>query len=649
MVSKLRNLVIIGVGLIWSVRLPAQDLPVHFSSTMINLSVTNQGNLILSSRVGDIAYTNNFKVPFRRVDKDIRSAWDPTIERTVFFSQDTGFAAGSGYSAGSNNLIYHTANQGNTWQRVDFGQSGPVDDAIGLENGEAWLSVAGSGMAYTSDFGYHWEKRNIPEINQRFSHIFFNSRKEGIIGSRWDMLAYTKDNCTTWTLLPTPLDQKKYRKTNQGSRPEFNKVAIFKNYFLVMQEEMVFYSLRDSVDWKPLPEYTDFYTDPENSALFFRGKDGSFIRSDLDFKKIFSMPGYSRIYDVQCKNGSLFVISSKMLTWLGTDNVQVSQDLDKDGLDQAEPNWFGSTGFGYFGILNNSVYYKPYFSGKWEFLFKFPNEDALYSVYKQNQIIGETADSLFYYDSLGSLQSKASKSGLINSFCSQEIRSLSFDRGSVGCFHSYSDKLKYTNTDGNFESAEIDARGSKHKNELPDYEEVIDSRLVSSFVTKIPGLFDSLNDVQVTDLQFTETDYAACRKGILKFQHAIELKKDNEKNGFNLNRNNIDFTRLTNLVDSIRYLQRERLNRILNSKEMYSTTTNWTSVMLANEAGDCLSISSSYLEPNAFYFPWVISLNGLSRRINNIEINKFINAVYPSLLQKGGKLQLMYQILREIY
>jgi hypothetical protein len=120
-----------------------------------------------------------------------------------------------------------------------------------------------------------------PEVKQRFTNIFFNGRHQGIIGSLWNLLAYTGDNCKTWKWLPTPLDQKAYSKTSQNSRPAFDKVAILNDLLLVKQEGLVFYSKKDSTRWIWLKNYDDFYTDGSNTAVYLQTNKGTIVRQTL--------------------------------------------------------------------------------------------------------------------------------------------------------------------------------------------------------------------------------------------------------------------------------------------------------------------------------------------------------------------------------
>jgi hypothetical protein len=288
----MKPLFLIGQLLIAVTALGQITGPLKFYSWGISLGVGRDGSLALATTLGEVGLAGSITGDWRR--RDIYDAdriiIGFSIETPCFFNKDTGFVSGSNYSKKQRKgVIFHTTDGAKKWKIVEIGQDGQADDAVYNDNGEAWLGVAGSGIAYSTDYGLTWKKYKIPDAKQRFAHIFFNTNKQGIIGSLWNRIAYTTDNCNSWKYLPTPLDQKKYNKTDKEARPKINRIAIFNNYFLAAQEDMVFYSKRDSINWIWLPEYSDFYTDAINSALFFKTNKDNYVRADENFKPVHTL------------------------------------------------------------------------------------------------------------------------------------------------------------------------------------------------------------------------------------------------------------------------------------------------------------------------------------------------------------------------
>ncbi|MBL0133461.1 MAG: hypothetical protein IPP79_05320 [Chitinophagaceae bacterium] len=260
-------------------------IPLGFQEPVINMSVCKDEAVCFISRKGEVAITRDLDKFWSRTYPDTSKRISSTsLGNVIFFNQDTGLL--SGYINGEfsgRDLIYHTTDGGKSWKEIKIGQYGWVDNAVNLDNGEAWLSVEASGIAYSSDYGMNWKKIKTPSTKERYTEIFFNKSHQGILGSLWNKLIYTSNNGKKWISLPTPLDQNKYNKINLKSRPQFENVAIYEHYFLVKQEGMIFYSDIEKIEWKQLPNYDNFYTDGENTALYFRFKRGGYTQSDNNF------------------------------------------------------------------------------------------------------------------------------------------------------------------------------------------------------------------------------------------------------------------------------------------------------------------------------------------------------------------------------
>jgi len=632
----------------------SRSLPLNFNSYAIKLCVAKDESIALTTKAGEVGLTNSIKSDWRRAEpKNEKEYLMPTLEQANFFNKDTGFV--SGFISGKNskyNVIYHTTDGGVNWKAINFGQDGWVDDATHLDNGEAWLSVAGSGIAYTRDFGFTWKKFKIPEVKQRFTTIYFNTNHEGFIGSLWNLLAYTNDNCETWKLIPTPLDQKVYNKTNKASRPAFNRVAIFNNILLVKQEDLIFYSNKDSIHWVWLKDYQDFFTDADNTALYFQTVKGNFVRAGYDLTPIYSYGNTIGGFDSKCKNGSLFIIMNDNIQQLKPNNEIVSVLITTNEKSKVNPVIFGYTSSGGIGFLNGKAYVQNGYNEEWQYIFDFPfavKPEAL-SVTAYDMILFDRGDdSLFYFDMNGKEVIKRSKSKMVEDFCKAGIKEIRFNSGSQGCFHGYSNELVYTNKNGVFVSQGVESTGSKHSTTLADNDEEIEEHIIKDFVKKIPGLFSKENLASIDDLAFTEIEYEQCKKDILDFKKSLVSAKKKETK-FYLNKNNIDFTKLISLVDSVKFLDKKRLNEALfNLTEFWSTTNFWNKFELVNSKNEVLSITSSYYTSNAFYFPWAVRLNGYSITTTNIEINKFLNEVYPSFLSDKDRVEILHTLAKKLY
>jgi hypothetical protein len=632
-----------------------QTAPLKFMSYAFDLCVTQKENLILSTRAGEVAISkslnDNWKMISPGEEKNKITSSGLTIDQSTFFNSDTGFVSGFISNNDKYDIIFHTTDGGSTWKKIKFGQEGWVDHAVNLTNGEAWLSVAGSGIVFTKDYGFTWEKFDIPEKKQRFTQIYFSVNYEGIIGSLWNMIAYTPDNCSTWKILPTPLDQIKYKKIHKNNRPEIDKVAIFKNYFFVSQENLVFYTKKDSINWIALSDYTDFYTDAENSGLYFKTKTEDFIKSNDDFGMAFNYGRLNNIYDSKCVNGDLFTTNGITISHLQKNNTVITKNILTTDLNSIEPEIIGYTSKGIYGAVKEKIYIQKNFDDKWHYKFDLPfsvDSGNLSMPTEKYIVFHKYNDSLFYYNYLYGDLLKTTVRENIESFCKTSISKLIFQLGSSGCFHNTASNLVYTNETDEFVLGNQTAADKNKNLSLPENSPIIDSKVVEDFVKSLAGIYQKLATIK--ELGFSDEDYEKCKIEIIKFQENIEKNKKTDKLPFQFDKNNLDFAKLISLVDSIKIIHPNILNQnLMQLNSIWSTTTNWFKIVFVNDENQTLEIANYYYEPNALMFPWTITVNGIRVTNTSIEINHFLEKIYPAIFDKADKMDILRTLVKKLY
>lgn len=632
--------------------------PLHFKSAHISLGVGKDGCLALTTSVGEVGLAGSITDEWRRADIGAINVDDIfkslALEAPSFFNKDTGFVSGFIKSdQGRRDIIFHTTNGGKKWQAVKYGQEdGSVDDAVNNDNGEAWLSVTYSGLSYTADYGFSWKQFKFPEKSEQYKHIYFNTNRQGIIGSLNNTIYYTPDNCTSWKKIPTPLDQAKYNKTNRTSKPEITRVAIYKDYLLVAQEGLVFYSKRDVINWVWLPNYTDLFTDADNSALFFKTREGTYARADDNFKPVYKLDVNMYSYDAKCKNGSLFVVCHEKMVQLTPENVVISTLYKGNIAFVKEPAFIGHRKNGSIevGLLDNKIFEKTYYKDPWKYLFTLPvtldSNSSLQVIDKENILLQQGDDSLFYFSFTGKLLRKASKRTMLANFRKTGIKQIVFIKKRSA--HEFREliKLVYSNKGNEFVLAPELSDTAK----MPGNKERISVKEVEDFVDQLPAIYKLTKRTSIEDLGFSERDYEQCRKDILEFQASLSKKKKGETN-FTFNRNNLDLNRLLNLVDSIKYMDTGMVNDCLMFNDWWirDEMTYTIRIEVLNSNNEVLEIAGTSSKPDAFCFPWYINLNGCDIRTTDIIINRFIEKVYPSLLDTSGKVSVLYNFVKVLY
>ncbi len=630
----------------------------EFESNHISFGIDKSGALFLASAMGEVATSPGWKQFWKTSKVGNAPLADAKIDNVNFFNSDTGIVSGFIYNNDKHNIIFRTVNGGARWAKVDFGQDGWVDHAVHNNSGEVWMSVSGSGIAYSSDFGSNWRKLAIPTTKQRYARIFFNQRHQGLIGSLWNALALTLDNGATWKELPTPLDQRKYKKTNMESRPEITQVGIWAGYLVVAQENLVFYSKTDSIDWKWLPGVSDFFIDAESDDLYIEKKNGGYGKMAAGFTETYQWK-LPRIRTVACKNGNLYAVADGMIFKLqpngGIDTSYLY--LDKTTSSKPQPTFFTYGKKYQWGVQGNELFTSTYENEEWKYYGSLPFAPVAskLSFVKADEELAYhyTTDSLLYYNLHTKQQYKKRLQSLFDDFSIANITSIKLEKGTSGCFHHAVAELVYHLTETGFELEESKSAKDKDININPQPSN-IPFGAAEALLKQLPTIFNGRTGFE--ELDFTEKDFQECKKQIAIFKTKVEKgtysgrsPRDEDEKAFEMQENNIDFERLFSLVDSVRYINKEQLHETLLANNMMSTTSFWINISFINKAGRQLAFRHTYYHPNAFYIPSTIYLDGLQSISTNTAIYKFIKAAAPGLGNKASRLPILYKLIRKLY
>lgn len=630
----------------------ATKAPLRFQSYAFNLNVNASEQLVITTRAGEVAIADQPDGYWSSINPaySANNYSGHTFDQANFFNNDTGIVSGFIQLGGKTNSIYHTADRGKTWKVVDMGLDGWVDDAQNLDNGIAWLSVSGKGIAYTEDFGYNWKTLQIPDQKQRYTQIYFNDKKEGLIGSLWNSIAYTKDNCKNWRILPTPLDQKKYTKTNKESRPEIESVAIFNDWIFVNQEGLIFYSDKDSINWIWLKQFDKFYTDAVNSGFFISNTRNEYFHldSNLDAFQIAKLT--DRNYSAQCRNGKLFIMGGDKIITLDRKELISSNAILTNQPALIQPEIIGYSRGHIIGAIGNKIYHQTEYNQNWNYLFDLPfkTNDGVMSMADDDRIIYNTNSDTIVYYSIGSKQiEKRRKSNLLKEFSQSGIQKIYFSKGSRGCFHGYEDVITYKNNDYDFELENEEITGSGFRNGLRGYDDRIDGKLVKQFAMEISEL--QRNVGSLSELAYTDKDFEKCKDDVIAFEKSLAGDRKQRQTDFRLHQNNIDFPRMLSLIDRLKTADSAFLNdQLIPADNFVSTTTNWIKIELLNNEGNIMSISS-HIFLTTYNYTWTVAIDGYMFQTTNTKINKFITNAYPSLAGKTNRMELLYTLVKAMY
>jgi hypothetical protein len=622
----------------------------RFLSYMQNLFVTPGEQLVLTTKAGEVAFSNAVHDSWHMSSPRPNSMAGTTLENAIFFNKDTGLVSGFISDSGKYNIIYHTTDAGATWKKTNMKLDGWADAACGLDSGEAWMSIGGKGIVYTADYGFTWTPLGSPDNKQRFTSLFFNIRKEGIAGSVWNALTYTTDNGLHWKKLPTPLDQQQYNKTDATARPEINTVAIYRNHLLIAQEDMVFYSRKDTIQWIAVPDYKYFATDAANSALYLIKNNNQVVLADEQLKPLFTYPVDIAITSSFCRNSSLFIKTEHDIFQYKADHSLVQHQLRTKTTLQEEMITLGYNGTYAYAAAGNVIYTKFPGDNEWKkaFSLPFPVQTADQLRYQDETFICRRSDdSVFYYYVPTRSVKTAFAPDLLNNFGRSGINTIIYSTGSYGCFHSFSDELIYKQQGNKLLLTDLTAKGNTHKPAIKKENTKLDTATVQVFTRQLPGRIQRL--AAIDDLNFSEDDYRQCKADIIQFREHLSGKQK-KPSPFSFARNNLDLNKLISLVDSVRQISPTTLSQLLcRPSPGWSTTTNWRKVTIIDKEGHTMHIENRYRHPNAYYIPWTITLDNISYRSIDAGITGFIRLTCPSLLKETNKMPVLYELVKGLY
>lgn len=583
---------------------------------------TKAGNVYYTKQIGELWNTG----PFGSLNPYNYSVGN-TFERINFFSEDTLMISGFIQEGGNQDFVFWSGNHGKNWEKVKFGQSSWLDAAYINNNGKAWMSGSSQLIYHTKDNGLTWESfdKVEPKGNLRFITIHFSKdEKTGLFGSSWNNIYLTPNNCQSWKKIPTPLDQNKYQRLSKEHKPSIGKVRIFGNNYIVNQQDRVFITKSDAIDWRHLPDVIDFEVS-EDESLFTVNQDLSISLYDSSFSKTWqsnkSLENNPRAIGI--RNNSLFVLTLESIYKVNCDDFIVSP-LFTDEIPIREPNLKIKFESEEYGFENK---YILHFDKNKRLWYRYMTVDfSITNATMLDNNVVLTDESLTKHYAINLKQKSVNEYDLPKSlFSNLVVMELHFENGSQGCFHSNSslrsylrkgDKFvvnKQTNSSGYLSRSKSEIEANK----IEQMMETIDkSRIVK---------------VSLTDLNITENDIKQFKMFMDKEEQRIKksgVDRFNFENLYSFPGENTDFNFYRAVADSLFTLSEEEINNAFwQNYGNWSTTTDWRRLVFVFQNGKKVIIENSDDEPNYLYTPWVVDFEGLKFRTNSILFGQQIDEV----------------------
>ncbi|MBK8787543.1 MAG: hypothetical protein IPN43_13865 [Chitinophagaceae bacterium] len=177
------------------------------------------------------------------------------LDDIMCFNKDTilisGYLGDNKTSAEIKNIVYQTFNGGKNWKIRRFKGDAWIYDTHYENDGKVWLGGSDEYVHFSTDYGTTWTTKPKPfnPLNRVLS-IYMIDSVYGIAGGLSNGLAITNDNWQTAKQLPTPLDQNKFSISKNSSRNRIDKVQIVDSIILINQNEHIYYSRLNHIDWQ---------------------------------------------------------------------------------------------------------------------------------------------------------------------------------------------------------------------------------------------------------------------------------------------------------------------------------------------------------------------------------------------------------------
>lgn len=197
------------------------------------------------------------------------------------FNKDTILIAGylSDFTVGNlpKNVVYRTKNGGKSWEIIKIKGDVRIYNAYFQKDGKVWMGGSDEYVHFSNDYGTTWTVKPKPfKPNNRVLSIYMMDSLKGVAGGLHNGLAITNDNWQTTKQIPSPLDQKKFTITKNSARDRINKVAIIDSVILINQNDHIYYSRLNSIDWKefniPVSDFSADKTKKQWSIFSLRNK-----------------------------------------------------------------------------------------------------------------------------------------------------------------------------------------------------------------------------------------------------------------------------------------------------------------------------------------------------------------------------------------
>lgn len=562
------------------------------------------------------------------IDESKLSMGMPRLERISFFNENKAIMTGyicSNKGSADHDGLYYTEDGGKTWELINFGYDSWIYDIEVDKEGHAWMGGSKGEIYYSSDFGIHWVKLNSPFNSfSRMHTIFMSNEHRGIAGALHNTIYITDDNWQTSSKISSPLDQEMMVGASPYDRIE--KIIFWNDWIVVNQNGHIFYSKKDTIEWKKFPiKIIDFEIERGANELFAITSELGVISftSPTEFQLVTNKKLNSSPRGLKIVNNSLFIVGLELEVYKINSGSFKHSYLYTSDHKIHEPRIIKHSSNMKWGISDKHLYLSKKDSSDWYRENRFDFYISDFKIMNDSSVIlFDKKDNGYMYHLQTQIIDNYVTKNPIQNFLNSPIKSVTINAGSMGCFHYYYDEVHYvksndsTITTNKYTKGDLKRNNSNFKNQLPINKLMKALYEVDSSSNSIP----SLKDFNITDID---------KK---KYLNLVDdrIKGKEEVDYFN-NRKIINeefYNAVPKMLDSI---NDSVIAIVLNQHEnIRSTTSNWFRIELVNHEGDSIQVSKQYYEQRLpWHLPLTFEYNGLIFKSYNIEFARFVDECIP--------------------
>lgn len=612
-----------------------QRAEVEIKGGIEEISVSPDEKIWLTA-LDKVYFANNINSNWHKVNIDKKEnnnqedfTYGVHYSRISFFNKDTAILSGAiskSTKYSMNNGIYITFDGGKNWELQGFGGDSRIYCSTTDENGNAWLGGLNKKLYYTKNFGKSWISKKLPfKTSDRTYCIYMKDSKHGILSSESNEILVTYNNWSSAKIVETPMDQEKIT-TDKFDRANFKqiiKAQIWKNWFVVIQGERIFYSDSQKIKWEQFPiKLVDFEVDKESNLLFAVTKDlGVVVFSkpseyeELTIKKLRNAP-----IDIKVVNHSLYIISAGLDVHKINSNEFIQTPLFTDERKIPNPSIIQKSGNLLWGMERNQIYLYEKSSPGWyrENILAFKVE-GFYLQDDSTAILWDNSYKNYKYSLKTHSIEKHYAKNLLNSFLSSPINSVIIYSTSHGCYHAVMDKILYEKLNDSTLYLKSYQKFNKNDESKQDIRMQINISDLSNLLTEINS--NPMKVPQINEFDITKAD-------IDSFFVDLETQSllfSRIKYG------NPPYDYCKNVVQYLDTIGIETMMEIIGKQSVgWSTTENTFNIIFKNQNNEEIEVFYNYYDdPKAWFLPWVFKVNGQYFTCPNLGFSQYINKSIP--------------------